>query len=1363
MGKNWILKFFTLFLSLILIIAVFDFNAFTSIHAEGNDTNNVSENSDDSSNSNSNNNSYISMKLTYADGTSGVSREVENVEIQNEFMGLIDIEPHYYSEDIDEAKFELYIPTTYVSKDSLKLVKTGSSSTTNVTINDIKEDSENNSYIYEIIVTDFDKTSHVNLKFSGNFKQYITPADYILEVDGKVISPNPQSSAIDSLLHFKPKYQDYSITKYISQGETQSSNENINIRVGLSESDTGKVVQDGSLITYSFSINNVNKERRRDISSVTLTDTLPAGMKLAEGHNEGWTTSEDSEVITVKKTFTAETTDELLQLIANERLVLDAGGIPLTENKEFNFFTANVKNTVSFEAIPLNKSEGENIFIGEDSIASILTTRDSSQGSIAKYAYPKEIYDTKLDRNGEIKWIVFASNSTTIPLQNVVIEDHKILNTEGERWSGIDDRLKFVRFEIINKESKYFNGKTNPDVLEKVILYYSDNTSEDITLVFDNEKNFKYTVASDKTCIGYDVIFKNTYEMQLGEEFRVNAYSSYIDGDNFAYDNSNPDNNRYWNYVRISNSYQEDNKTIFNYAMNNAYYDLLPLIETMQITKETIDNTPIKNSERGNKFYYNFQLKGVLLDDLKYEDLRIIDLLPKELEFDHVNSNGGILSQTPTEIIENYKGTGRTALIFNIDKATLESKWNSHVYKTAYFSIMVKIKDDADYGIARNEVFVVSNDMKYEPENGYVDIYDFDNDGRTDDKLVYAYDDAYITGGSNIFAYQEIAHANQNDWNKDGFTGEYNEAFDYLLKVVNTAQNKTNTVVYDVLPVIGDKNIFQANRNSEFSVKLINPIKINLPGYTAFYTTSKDVYNNDMSTMVVADIWTSDISSINLEDVTAIKVVANEGTILAANTNLEVTLPVKLPSEFTDEEASKLGSKFTTIDEVEYITAYNNFGYKVDELDTPKLSNTVYLKITDSQNAEVNKVWLGEADDSVTFKLYQNGKDTDFTLSLKKENFGNVKVWNGAFVQENHNLELPRFDKDGKEYIYTIVEEENANYSSMIVKKKNILNNVLSYSVANTELINVSVEKKWIGQGLESVTVELIADGMDTGKEVTLSGGNSWKDAFTNLPKYQQNMIDDNGEIDESASLTEIKYTVKEKAIDGYKNETSGNMSDGYVITNTNIETVTVEVEKKWNGNNTDFITIRLFADNVEVNNKKVDASTGWKVSFDNLAKYHSIDGHEIQYTIKEDKLDGYNTEVVKNSAYSYTIINTEIVRPTPVPSPTINPSPTPSVSPEPSVSPTPQSTTPSNYSVATPTPALENVPVVPIVEYVEGDEEYCVANPDGCFYDPIIGKIRRVVSPNTSDNIKLHIYIIELLISVLVMIGVITVRRKYQ
>ena len=187
----------------------------------------------------------------------------------------------------------------------------------------------------------------------------------------------------------------------------------------------------------------------------------------------------------------------------------------------------------------------------------------------------------------------------------------------------------------------------------------------------------------------------------------------------------------------------------------------------------------------------------------------------------------------------------------------------------------------------------------------------------------------------------------------------------------------------------------------------------------------------------------------------------------------------------------------------------------------------------------------------------------------------------------------------------------------------------------NDELVDISVTKTWEDNNNEaqtrplSVTVNLIV--MLNGQEYVvdtaiLSSKNDWKATFTNLPKTH------NGE--------HIEYKVKEVSIaNGYTSAVTGDAEMGFTVTNSyTSEKTDVEGTKTWSDNNDqdgkrpNSITIRLLKNGTEIASKEVTEADGWAWSFTGLSKYEN--GELITYTITEDAVEGYSSEV---SGYNVT------------------------------------------------------------------------------------------------------------------------------
>ena len=264
----------------------------------------------------------------------------------------------------------------------------------------------------------------------------------------------------------------------------------------------------------------------------------------------------------------------------------------------------------------------------------------------------------------------------------------------------------------------------------------------------------------------------------------------------------------------------------------------------------------------------------------------------------------------------------------------------------------------------------------------------------------------------------------------------------------------------------------------------------------------------------------------------------------------------------------------------------------------------------------VTKLWVGPKAGPVTVHLLADGVDTGKTLTLDEA--GN---WKGSFDG------LRKYKADGTEIVYTVKEDDVANYTNAITGD---IASGFTITNTNTEKVDVSAKKEWVGPKAGPVTVHLLADGTDTGKTLTLDEAGNWTGTFSSLDKYK-------------ADGTAIVYTVKEDDITNYTSTTTGDATTGFTITNTNTEKVNISGTKTWDDNNNQdgkrpaSITVNLLKNGTKVDSKTVtpDASGDWKYSFDGLDKYNA-DGTEITYTVSEDAVDSYTVTVtgtdIKNS-----------------------------------------------------------------------------------------------------------------------------------
>lgn len=226
---------------------------------------------------------------------------------------------------------------------------------------------------------------------------------------------------------------------------------------------------------------------------------------------------------------------------------------------------------------------------------------------------------------------------------------------------------------------------------------------------------------------------------------------------------------------------------------------------------------------------------------------------------------------------------------------------------------------------------------------------------------------------------------------------------------------------------------------------------------------------------------------------------------------------------------------------------------------------------------------------------------------------------------------LPKNQNHGQNIQYTVSEAFVSGYTETITQNGD------NYTITNTHTPASSeffVTKIWKdngnNDGMRPDGITVTAHGSD-GRSYTekLNADNQWSVMFSNLPKYA------NGKV--------IEYSLTEESVPGYTSSITRN-GKSFVLINTHVdETKNITITKAWNdGNNQDGLrpkTITAVVNGSDGSARFVQLFEGqnWATSLNNLPKYKN--GTEIQYTVKENAIPGYETEI-KQTGDSYAIMN---------------------------------------------------------------------------------------------------------------------------
>lgn len=226
---------------------------------------------------------------------------------------------------------------------------------------------------------------------------------------------------------------------------------------------------------------------------------------------------------------------------------------------------------------------------------------------------------------------------------------------------------------------------------------------------------------------------------------------------------------------------------------------------------------------------------------------------------------------------------------------------------------------------------------------------------------------------------------------------------------------------------------------------------------------------------------------------------------------------------------------------------------------------------------------------------------------------------------------LPKNQNHGQNIQYTVSEAFVSGYTEAITQNGD------NYTIANTHTPASSeffVTKIWKdngnNDGMRPDEITITAHGSD-GRSYTekLNADNQWSVMFFNLPKYADGKV--------------IEYSLTEESVPGYTSSITRN-GKSFVLINTHVdETKNITITKAWNdGNNQDGLrpkTITAVVNGSDGSARFVQLFEGqnWATNLNNLPKYKN--GTEIQYTVKENAIPGYETEI-KQTGDSYAITN---------------------------------------------------------------------------------------------------------------------------
>ena len=385
-----------------------------------------------------------------------------------------------------------------------------------------------------------------------------------------------------------------------------------------------------------------------------------------------------------------------------------------------------------------------------------------------------------------------------------------------------------------------------------------------------------------------------------------------------------------------------------------------------------------------------------------------------------------------------------------------------------------------------------------------------------------------------------------------------------------------------------------------------------------------------------------------------------------------------------------------TIDKLQkYDDNGNEIKYTIDEKED--LEDTVGMKFYEKTG--VTEVKDGQASitnsyktpsDKVSVKVTKAWEDTEdqedkrpkkVTIVLKADTEEVAEQRKEITTEENKEVtfdNLPKYDSNGKEIVYTVTEEGNNKF----YKVEEVAGNMQEgYTITNkfirpTETVDLTVNKVWVDNETqakrrpESIVVNLKAENADgkTAEDIidtaTLDTATQNSYTFTNLAKYNNNGDEIIYKVEETeANEGDLHFYQKTEGkvinVEGEENKKQVTITNTFTRPEDKTEVIATKI---WEDNNNEAQkrpeSIKLALKNgneqigedvtitqkdngiVNVENPVKETSNTWKYTFTGVEKYNE-NGQEIQYTVDEKEVNNNDLQFYTKNVNGMTITNT--------------------------------------------------------------------------------------------------------------------------
>ena len=1018
-------------------------------------------------------------------------------------VGEVSVDGSGLNDTLEGAFVEIRVPAKYV--ETMAATAGGIAKEAGV----LTQDGEN--YVLKVALNNIERTTSGSFPFSIKFKDRLTPDGYsvqprvaVRQADNRVVA-GPSSDLTFNVKADKPQLQKLVKANTLDMFVQQD--------IYGGETDGGDYLNDkASDVPFYFFLspqgitNQTIQEYRanqtyRSYETIVIKDTLPTyegvgGQTLTAtfdpAKNPGWTNNGDG---TVSYTVTnpdpasggAETT------LRNVRLRLSFPNAKFKNGNKQIVHSNNVELTMT----PYQKGPSEPDTVLTDDVPFTLTSELVPAGMFRKIANNSGRIRLQPQANHLVEafWSLAFRNTSALPVSQLVMEDTQLderMYPYSLTVSGtLNIPLDIYAVAEDGSETYIDTLSRTKRSIENIDSQAWAQVQEQVAKVQSGEIEDTQAVAATRKYKGIRIKLPAGQKHMPTTGFALQYRTRLLD----PYNTKALTENKFYNNVAtldIALETEDGSEVKPKQLSANARMMADTLEETVQFNKTTKVN---QTGTLGEQVVYRLVFSNFVVSPARaYRNAKFIDILPQGVTFksatEELAADKGKIKNV--EVVENYNGSGRTAVIIDLGTipAFSDVKPNFPILVEGTINegaIPTKIQTPTNN--EDNHAYFVSDE--YDPlPDGVKSTTLVDNkfniqvDGKTPAQLVGATSQTTVNLPSEIASTKYIRKAGESFHTNPVLT-DYDEAFDYRLQTRNfSVLPMKHFVLYDRLPYSGDVN------TSKFSNLLTGPL--NVPAkYTVYYHTAADMTKN-AAQEVGRDGWMTADQVADFTQVTAIKIVLNQGQEVEPGEIINFDVPMKAPA-YTNGyiNREKATNFFSTNRDANDLTSFGDTNAVVNQLPH-------YIPVA--------KKWINDKNlDQVVFELFRKSSERDVLATLTLNEANN---WQGVFKRlANGELLDPEVtDYDVRE---VLPERYSLDYTVMSINdpsKPAEGEDEHTYTIINERKVRTYyVRKEWeddnnrLGKR-KPIKVQLKQDGQNYRDPLDITEDDKWKISISDVP-----------------------------------------------------------------------------------------------------------------------------------------------------------------------------------------------------------------------------------------------------------------------